>query len=367
MYKYTKAQAEEFFKALRQASIEMLDYYKLPTSPGNKTRKWRYGYPVGVTEHFTAGVTWKGSISWLSGKDNQTSSCHMVILDRKLGEVDSIFSKYPILDSLPVTAILLADLDKATWHCGWGNEFNFGIENRNAGRLKGTQGAWTWWPNGYTKAFPHKELGKTPVNIDGVWWEPYTYGQIVANIIVCQYLHCFFQDKGGVNPSWFIPHSALSGGKSDTGRAFPLQAVRDAVIDQTEIENLMWLHDFKADPQFMDDYEEEEDADFIQQLKERQGDRQDDWFDDENLLVTPNIDIQMLVQDGYWKNELDAIRRALTKLGYVTDKSGPELDAVTALAVFQFQTSVDLKPDKIPGPVTQEALYKRLKDFQLEK
>lgn len=369
MYRHTKQQAAEFFSALRQASKEVLDYYSLPLDPGNKTRPWKHGRPIGVTEHFTAGVTWKGAISWLSGAQNQSSSCHMMILDRKIGEVDSILSKYPILDQLPVLVLLLADLDAGTWNCGWGNSFNFGIENRNAGPLRGTQEAWTWWPNKYTKPFPHEKLGKMPVNLDGKWWEPYTYGQIAANIIVCQQLHCLYQDDGGLNPSWFLPHSALSKRKWDTGRAFPFHSVREAVFEQDEIENLFWLHDFKADPMYMDDYEEQADHDFLVELAQRQQDRIDEEYGEEldTCLEMPDADLQDLVQAGEWRDELDSVRRALTKLGYFTGDFGPTLDETTALAVWQFQKSMGLGTDKIPGTNTQRALHKRLKDFQLEK
>ena len=118
MYRYSTQQAKAFFKALRAASIEILDYYNLPTDPGVKRRTWKHGRPIGVTEHFTAGVTWKGAISWLNGQDNMKSSCDAMILDRRIGEIDSIISKYPVLDVLPVTVIMLADLDKGTWNCG---------------------------------------------------------------------------------------------------------------------------------------------------------------------------------------------------------------------------------------------------------
>jgi hypothetical protein len=369
MYKHTTAHSKEFFDALRKASVEIMDYYGLPTNPGVKRKTWKHGRPIGVTEHFTAGVTWKGAIRWLNGQDNMKSSCCAMILDRRIGEVDSITSKYPILDVLPVTVIMMADLAQGTWNCGWGNAYNWGIENRNAGPLRGQQGAWTWWPNNYQKSFPHEKLGKTPVNVDGRWWEPYTYGQVVANILVCQYLHCLYQEDGGLNPSWFLPHSALSSRKWDTGRAYPLQGVRDAVFDQTEIENLIWLHDFKNDPVYMDDYEEEWDHDFLVQLAQRQQDRYDEEVGEEQITVLemPDADLEDLIEDGHWRTELNAVRRGLTKLGYYVGSEGPDLDETTALAVWQFQKSMKLTVDKIPGNKTQTAMYKRLKDFQLEK
>jgi N-acetyl-anhydromuramyl-L-alanine amidase AmpD len=363
---YTRKQAEEFFKAWREASIEVLDYYNLPTSPGHKTRPWKRGHAVGVTEHFTAGVTWKGSISWLSG-GSPNSSCHAIILDRRMAEVDAIFDKYGL--DMPVLSLLLADLDAGTWHATWSNGYNFGIENRNAGPLKGIQGAWTWWANKWTKPFPYQELNKTPINIDGKWWEPYTYGQIMANITICQMLYCLYE--GDMDRRWFIPHQCISKGKMDTGRAFPLDNVRDAVFDQVAVGDLTWLHSFKADPMYMDDYDEEEDLEFLKELAERQGDRSEDddeVHDFQVLEQPPDTELQLLVQDGNWRDELPAIRRALHLLGYHVPASDVlDLDKDTALAVWMFQTSYggDLTVDKIPGGKTQAKLYERLKSFGL--
>ena len=64
-YMYSVAQAKEFFQAWREFSIEVLKHFGLPTSPGHKTKTWKFGRPKGITEHHTGGVVWKGSINWL--------------------------------------------------------------------------------------------------------------------------------------------------------------------------------------------------------------------------------------------------------------------------------------------------------------
>lgn len=368
---FSKQEAEEFFDAWRQASVAILDYYNLPTSPGVKTRPWKHGHPIGVTEHFTAGVTWKGSIQWLSGQDNKAASCHAFILDRRVAEIDDIWSQYPMLQQIPVTALLLADLSKGTWHAGWVNALNFGIENRNAGILRGTQNAWTWWAKNWKAPFPSQELGKWPIDLDGQWWEPYTYGQVVANIIVCQMLCCLYHGENpgqpGMDRRWFLPHSATEGIKWDTGRAYPLNDVRDAVFNQVPVEQLTWLQSFKADPMYMDDYDEAEDLEFLQELAARQGNRDDELPVDFDLAeMPPDVDLQALVQAGDWKKELPAVRRALHMLGYCVPASDEHvLDADTALASYQFQVSMKLTADKIPGDKTQKALLQRLKQFHL--
>jgi hypothetical protein len=366
---YSKAQADEFFKALREASVTIMEHYGLPTSQGPKRYKeWKHGFPLGITEHFTAGPTWKGSVRWLNdGPHKNSVSCQMLILDRMLPPVEAIYTKYPELAGLKVTTILMSEGVIPCWHAGWVNRLNFGIENRNAGPLLGTQENWTWWAKKWTAKFPHEQLGKWPINLDGKWWEPYTHGQVVANIIVGQMLYCL-NGSDALDPRWFLPHSATTGTKYDTGRAYPLHDVREAVFKQYPVEELPWLHKFKADPQYMDDYDEDMDEDFLREMAERQADREGEELPEgyEVAEEPPGADLQDLVDDGNWKEELGAVRRGLHQLGYyVPGDNKPELDNDTALAVYQFQVSMKLKADKIPGSKTQKALVKRLKQFGL--
>jgi len=358
---YTKAQAKEFFGALRECSEEVLKYYKLPTDPGFKTRSWKEGHAQGITFHFTAGVTWKESANWLNGSSNKGSSCHFMVLDRRIGEVDAIVSKYPVLDVLPVLVLQLADLNRGTWHAGWVNGMNLGIENRNAGLVKQVGDHWCWWPNNWTEKFPAEGLGKTPVNIEGQWWEPFTYGQVAANVILGQMFYCLYE--GDMDERWMLPHSASAKTKMDTGKAFPLQQVRAAIINQTLLQDLDWLQNYKADPMYMDDYEMEQDCGFLQQLAIMEGDLSEEA---DQCPALDAADLSLLVTPGPWQQELDAIRRALAKLWYVVSGSGEELDEDTRQAIKTFQYSQDLTVDGIPGDKTQAALMKRLKDFHLE-
>lgn len=357
---YTRNQAQEFFQSWRTASIEVLQHFDLPVYVGHKTRPWKRGHPIGVTEHYTAGISWRGTVNWLNG-GSDNSSCHALIHDRRVKEAEHIFEQYEL--DFPVLCLLLADIDKGTWHATWSNGYNFGIENRNAGVLRGEQENWRWWPNRWKAKFPHEKLGKTPVSVNDMWWEPYTYGQVVANIHVCQMLYCLHD--GDMDPRWFLPHQCISNGKFDTGMAFPLNDIRRAVFDQSSIEDLHWLHEFRADPMYMDDYDEEADAEFFKEMQERQGDRsEDDHIYDPEM---PDADLQHLVDDGRWREGLPAVRRALNLLGYYVPASYSHvLDEATALAVWMFQMADRrLTVDKIPGRKTRQQLYGRLKQFGL--
>jgi hypothetical protein len=120
----------------------------------------------------------------------------------------------------------------------------------------------------------------------------------------------------------------------------------------------------------MQDYDEAEDQEFLLELAKRQSNRYDDVNWDEDLVVIeepPGVDLQMLVQNGHWRDALGSIRRALARLQYVVPATDSNrLDKDTALAVYQFQKSQkNLKVDKIPGGQTQRELLERLKDFRL--
>ena len=335
---YTKAEAGEILWSIRECSKEILRHYSIPESPGAKTRPWSEGSPKGIIFHYTAGVDWKNSASWLNGGHNPNSSCHFLILDRYLKEADAICSKYPILDNMPVLILQLADLDKGTWHATWVNGLCIGIENRNVGILRKRGNGWVWWPNNWSAKFPSDSLGKIPIEIDGQWWEPFTLGQIAANILLGQILYCYYEGK--LDPSWILPHSAVASQKMDTGRAFPLHNVREAITSQTPFERLGWLYNGSVNWEFSHQYEG------------RQGDC---------------VDFKRLTDSSPWREKLDVIRSALHRLGYHVGCDNKDYDEVTERAVYIFQRSADLEADSIPGPKTQAALYARLKDFKLEK
>ncbi len=361
-------EAKERIDALRAASISILRALKIPTGPGKKTRRWNTVHegvlvPVGVTEHYTAGTGWKGSCLWLNSPKNTGSSCHFVLADRLPPQYKDVMEDL----GLPALVIQLAKLDRGTWHGNWSNGMCIGFENRNAGILKYKNGKWYWWPKNWTTEFNTTKMGKTPINIDGLWWEPFTVEQIKANIIIGQWLYCLYD--GRMDRRWFIPHSGIAKGKRDTGRAFPLDLVREAIFDQRPIESLHWLAKYEQDTVgFVDDLDEDMDLEFMEELTWRQEHRDEELRPDEILVCEemPTVNLQQLVQKGSWKAELDAVRRGLSMLGYVVGGAGPELDEDTSKAVWMFQKCMKLKTDHIPGDKTQRALAKRLKTFRLD-
>jgi len=359
----TQQEAVTFFEDLRKFSVEVLKSIKAPTGPGTKVRKWKFGRPKGIIEHFTAGVSWRSSAAWLNNPANKHSSCHFLVTDTLIGEVEAIRAKYPSIHFLPVTCLLLSDLKQGTWHAGWSNSMCVGIENRNAGELRKKGDKFYWWARNWTDEFP-SVLKKTPVFVNGKYWEPYTKGQISANILIGRALQLMTSDEGGLSKNWVIPHSCVSGQKADTGPAFPMLDVREAIFSKTPLESLDFISKMADDPVYIRDYDEVNDSAFLAELAARQSDRNtDEEFTDtdfKNVISVPSANLQALIKAGDWKKELDAVRRALAKLEYHVSGGGPVLDTDTSTAVQFFQRAAGLKADGVPGDITQRAIHKRM-------
>jgi N-acetyl-anhydromuramyl-L-alanine amidase AmpD len=337
-------QAKHFFQALRQVSLEILESLGIPGDPGTKVRPWRDGRPQGVMFHYTAGVGWTESIRHLNGPNppNKAASAQFFVLDRQLSAYVPFYAKYSELQILPTMVLMLAPLDKSTYHGNWANDRCVGIENRNAGLLRERKGLVYWWPNQYTTLFP-ADLGKTAVRLDGKLWEPYTRDQLISNIILGQALGCLYQ---GLDPSWIIPHSAVNRDKLDAGRAFPMLFIRQAIMEQAPIAELPWLSHYEQ-LQFMDNYDEMTEH-FV-------GEQQDDEpFEPEKCVASNHTE------------DVEVAQLMLIQLGHHID-FGPQEQLSTRTAVLQFQRSVGITIDGSIGPETLAALRARLADFGLRR
>lgn len=352
--------AKTFFRSLRQVSVEFMRHKGLPTDPGKKVRRWKYGYPKGLIMHYTAGVGWESTINHLNGAQNPKSSCHFLVLDRHVDGYRAFSRKHLILESLPVSVFMLSDLDRGTFHATWANEMCVGIENRNAGLLRKIGGGWKWWPADWTTDFPHNALGKAPVMVGDRWWEPYTRSQLIANIVLGRMLNSLYQGTGGLDPSWVLPHSAIEEVKYDTGRAYPFNTIRAAALNGDSIRSMKWLSAF-VDPSAP--LVSIEDPPPNRDNSDRSGGMESVEY--LQSIAMPSAQARVLVQRGGWERELDAVRTSLHQLGYwVGCAHGSTLDPTTKLAVWQFQKAMGLDTDGIPGEEqTQPALAKRLKTF----
>lgn len=364
-------EAIEFFAQWREWSKLVLQGWGIPTNCGDRRRKWNLGHPVGEMKHFTAGTGFIGSCRWGNSKHNDRCSYPIVmgdrILDLALPPVPDLVKKY-----LPVTGVMLSDLDKGHWHGNWTNGFTVGVENRNCGPLRLKGGKFYWW----AKEFKVDQMGKDPVNIDGKWYEPFTAEQLVANIWLTRLLvAAYAEEEHPFDARWIIPHSAVAWGKVDTGRAFPMNLVRASAMLGTYYDrdpwDVPWIKQYKAAPDIaLGALEEEEESSFVDAMIARDIDYRDEDDDEEPEL---DDDMSTLIEGGKWRDpkHLKKVLLGLHELGYhITHDPGTDFSDESKTAVWMFQKCATRKrcgnPDKIPGPKTRRALYKRLKQFQLE-
>lgn len=316
-------------------------------------------------KHYTAGVSLIGTCRWGNSPDNRNSSFPFVIGDRVLPGLPAMPDT--VAPYLPVTALMLSDLRYGHWHGNWANSLTAGTENRNAGPLQKKDGKFYWWRGEYD---PEK-MGKDPVLVGGQWWEPYTAPQLVANIWLTRMLVARFRDdEHPLDPRWILPHSAVKSTKLDTGRAFPMNAVRTVSIasygdDHTppiDPWELGFVKKYKKAPTdtilHLEDVEEQAymDAMSCRALNDR----------DEGPILPP--DSTGLVEPGPWREKLLDVGLALSELGYYVHMKHPD-DFSESLesAVWIFQTSTgSLKANSVPGSKTRKALRRRLKQFGLE-
>lgn len=341
---FTTSQAVEVFQSLISAARICLDHLKIPREPSGKMRAWESsGGPIGLLYHYTGGVNGVSTARWFNDPawGNADSSCHCLILDRVISELESIWPKQEAASLFPVPTLLLAPLNRATWHGNWSNSKLFGVENRNAGY------------SGYQKRGGLGALGKAGVKIGGRVWEVYTREQIVCNI---QLGRLWAALRGSLlRPDWICGHSQIWGTKLDPGPAFPtMDEMRGAIWGSADP---LWLARY---PHAISGEEPE-----ATPVDHRWGD-----VDRKDGPEGPSAGAGALAASGW----LPGVAEGLWRLGWPT---GPEMppDGVLREMVVRFQRSTAawageapsrvLAVDGVPGPKTREALRLRLREMKL--
>jgi len=370
--------AKEFFAQWRACSIKMMEVLcpQCPTEPKGKYRHWADGEgPIGIIHHYTGGPDGIASLRWSNENPaNTSSSWHVTVLDSRLTDVDAILDKYPIVKQyLPVTALLHADIERGTWHGNWANSKCFGIENRNVGRVvehAGEFGKHFKRKDGTTGFRPLKDQ-KRAVLIEGAWWESFTVEQLVANINIGKMLAAWRGSK--FDKRWVLPHQFVWATKSDTGLAFPMYWVREAIFDSAPVEEIDWLQKYPASEvgSFAEVCTNAESARHQVQVDDRSAGNTDLW------RPTHPTDFDKIDGVG-WRDYLPAVRENLTILGGYcnppedADESLLDADLQLATEIFQHSTYAkwrglrNLKTDGIPGKITRSAIEYRLKQFGYE-
>lgn len=358
-----KSKVLEFFHQWKEFTKDALKVLAPKCShTTHKTRPFDYGHPVGIIYHYTGGPNGIASHRWgMENPANKETSWHATILDHRRLELDEILDKHPLVKRyLPATALFSGELDKGTHHATWANSRCFGIENENMGLLhyRGVSGN-KIYSNG--KYIYRKD--KLPVLIRGTYWEPYTRAQLICNINIGRALRILYSSEGLSNrffPTWVLPHSCIDINKTDTGSAFPIHSVRDAVFTDISLNDLIWLRNY-GDRLPLTEADVE-----IQSPSRYAFDSDSNRADDTDEIYT----YKKLAKNnkGFSYHQCgENLKSSLMHLGYYIPSWGDApsfYDFSTQIAVRMFQLSVGLSVDGVVGDKTASAIISRLSDFK---
>jgi N-acetyl-anhydromuramyl-L-alanine amidase AmpD len=333
----------------------------LPHSP------WCYesyevGHPRGAVIHYTADEELHRVLRWfLVPEFGAKVSAHAVVADRRMGVHDKLAEDLPLVEELPVTVIQVLPPDLVAWHARWANRRTYAIENVNAGPLRADKIGDDGFPESFCSwrardrksqewTKPWSSPYKTPEKVFGRWWEPYTPGQVEANVILLRYLKQLVPEMA---KPWLLGHENVQERKLDPGPMFPLVGVREAVWDDWKpVQRYGWYRLFQHEP------------DSGKLL------RDEVVMDHLHLIATVTKPVLPRVA---WMRFSSAMRALPSKSGFgVTGKTGLKLlgyhvtsldeglDTDELLSVWIFQKMMGLKTDMVPGPLTKAALVDRL-------
>ncbi len=171
------------------------------------------GLPDTIVIHYTAGPGAESAINTLKDTDVKASAHVVVGSDGKLTQ--------------------LVPFHKIAWHAGksaWFdrkglNKYSIGIEIANAGRLEKSGNTWRSW---FGKTYPEEEVVEAVHRNESgpSWWHRYTEEQISAVYELCKTLMKSYEIR------FILGHEEISPGrKIDPGPAFPLEKLREHLLD----------------------------------------------------------------------------------------------------------------------------------------
>lgn len=187
--------------------------------------RWKVGNPVGVVDHYTAGISPRGTLRWFSNKP------------RGSGVGNS--SAHALISRTGVIYLIVNPLEHIAWHAHKANKTSVGIEHVNAGvLLRKTDGKFYYLG---TYMYPESRVGKLQEVKNGEFWEPYSTAQIVSNIVLKRWLIWAMPEKQ-MKKEMFTDHQRVEPNrKKDCGPLWPLYQINELVFSEKPIRGLNWL------------------------------------------------------------------------------------------------------------------------------
>lgn len=221
-----------------------------------KETPWTYGQfapfqPIGAVLHFTAGNIPERAIRWFMLKKHAArASAHVVVLDDWPETWKQFANDLPMVKVLETAVVQCMPPTHTTWHATWTNRTHYGIEMVNAGEVRQDEdSSWVYWPNDWKEVWKSE---KQPVKMNGKFWEPYTFNQVLTVVRILRYLRQF--RAGEIIKHEIIGHENVAENKSDPGPLFPIHDVRLAVYEDIEPNLYQWFTHLFNDDRYMEFY-----------------------------------------------------------------------------------------------------------------
>ena len=363
----TKLEAQDFFGQLRRFTRRLMAKALGGTpdeSPNRAT--FRYGRPKGAILHYTASANWQSPVRWFNAF--KEASAHVVVCDRLEPVAAGLADDLPLVKALPVTVIQCVPPEHGAWHARWANALCYGIENRNAGLVRrDNPGApWRHWPkakgsdNEWTAPAPVIPGKPYEAVSDTEGYEPYTRAQLATNVMLLRYVGAYFASL--LEPHFVLPHSAIQGGKWDTGPLFPIHEIRRLACIDVDIDPAAALASF-TDPE---DLTSTDDLDVLP-FQEARTDANNMVERDKleaAIAALPHAEAELRPAQHPFAA---ATRRQLDRLGFfVPEPPDPRhLDVWLRRALWIFQTGAKLPASNEPDATTRVAILERLASLGL--
>ena len=187
--------------------------------------QWSLENPAGVVDHYTAGISERGTLMWFSSKPRGSgvgnSSAHAVI--SREGKI----------------YLVVNPVEHIAWHARGANNTSIGIEHVNAGLLlRKTDGNFYYLKS---RMYPKDRVDALQEVGPNEHWEPYTAAQLGANIVLKRWLVWAFP-PGQMQKDMFVDHQEVEPDrKIDCGPLWPLRELNELVFSEKPLRNMEWF------------------------------------------------------------------------------------------------------------------------------
>lgn len=221
---------QEFFKQIWDFTRESYDKLKIPYEGKGKNNYGPYkeGEPSGHVMHYTGSPDSPSRLTNIMRRFQLNSKARvgisLVIFDKFHTQLQGVRKNYPQLygtNGILSVDVLHWGFDLCFWSSNWANPFTVATELRNAGKIKKEGNSFTWGGN------PWK--GRTPVEVRGMYAEPFTDEQILDSVYICRQIKKV--QGANFNPMHFMSHFMVHPNKWDAWPQYPFGRVKRAVCN----------------------------------------------------------------------------------------------------------------------------------------